>query len=178
MDPDVFLDPVFQELLIKHERAGRKLRDAIIAMRGWFLKHDKSPQEETTNEKWRSALLSEEASALHLAVQDTAAELLRYGYELAPMSNSLAHMASLRVIRQEHRKRLAARDRWMGHRRTTQGIEEKVWVDGGPPLTVIIKAPGGGLTKRPRAKKPAISDNEPPAISDAEQPIDPLPPIG
>ena len=58
MDIDVVLDPLFEQLLLKYELEGRKLRDAVIAMRSFFLTHHKSPNDESTSEKWRGAILA------------------------------------------------------------------------------------------------------------------------
>ena len=87
MDPDIVHDPVFQQLVMKYELESRKLREAIIAMRSFYLTHHKSPQDENTSEKWRGAILSEFACEKHLAVESAAADLLRYGFEIAPKSS-------------------------------------------------------------------------------------------
>jgi hypothetical protein len=164
MDIDVILDPVFEQLLLKYELEARKLRDAVIAMRSFYLKHHKSPQEETTSEKWRGAILSEFACEKHLAVQDAAADLLRYGFEICPKNSSAIHLEELYKLKLAHRERLERRSGWAKPKPGPKGIEEQVKIDEGPPVTVVIQPQHYDFTARAQRRaisaKPAI---EPPA---------------
>lgn len=165
MDPKVVRDPVFQALLAKHELAGRKLRDAVIAMRAWYLDHHKRPLDENTSEKWRGALLSEDAAQRHQDVVDAAAQLLRYAFEIAPHSNCDLHLEEIYKLKLAHRERL---DKQMGYgerRPHPKGIEERVEIDGGPPLTLVIDPKHWEYTDRARRirerKKPAMPHTQP-----------------
>lgn len=160
MDPDVSHDPVFQHLLTHHELASRKLRDAVAAMRSFYLHHHKSPHEETSSEKWRGSILSEEAAALFQRVEESAAQLLRYAYEIAPIHSDPEHMEEMARLKEAHRERLKGGRSWSGHRKTIRGIEEKVHIDDGPPVTVIIKPSAYDYTDRARRKKPAIQGSD------------------
>ena len=155
MDPDVSHDPVFQDLLTEHELAGRKLRDAVAEMRAFFLKNTSSPNDETTTEKWRGAILSEDASAKFRVVEETAAQLLRYAYELAPKNSSPEHMEELELLRAAHMRRAKYGGGWSSGRRIMRGIEEKVIIDDGPPVTIIVKPSAYIRPGRARRKKPA-----------------------
>lgn len=157
MNPDVSHDPIFQQLVIQHEVASRKLREAVAAMRSFFLNHHKSPDDENKTEKWRGAALSEEASALFQRVEESAAQLLRYSYEIAPMNSSPEHMEELERLRSAHRERLKRGGGWSGERKTIRGIEEKVHIDDGAPITVIIKPSAYSFTDRSRRRKPATN---------------------
>lgn len=157
MDPDVSHDPIFQDLLTKHELAGRKLRDAVAEMRAFFLKNTSSPSDETTTEKWRGAILSEEASDKFQRVEETAAQLLRYAYELAPKNSTPGHMEELELLRAAHMKRAKYGGGWSSGRRIIRGIEERVIIDDGPPVTIILKPSAWSYSARARRKKPAKS---------------------
>ena len=126
MDPDIIHDPVFQDLLLKYELAGRKLRDAVIAMRSFYLTHHKRPLDETTSEKWRGAILSEEACKYHEAVVDRAADLLRYSFEIAPHSNDGPHMEELLKLKAAHKERLKTKVTGRPAEPHPRGIEEHV----------------------------------------------------
>jgi len=156
VDPDISHDPVFQQLLSHHELASRKLRDAVAAMRSFYLHHHKSPQEENASEKWRGSILSEEAAALFQKVEDSAAQLLRYSYEIAPINSDPEHMAEMARLKAAHKERLKRGVRWSGHFRTMRGIEEQVIIDDGMPVTVIIKPSAYEYTQRAKQRKPAI----------------------
>jgi hypothetical protein len=138
MDPDVIQDPVFQELLLKSEIAGHKLRDAVIALRSYYLTHHKSPQEDDLSDQWKSSMLCETASGAFEKAQDAYADLLRYAYEIVPRDGSKEHMELLRKLKEAHRERLEMRAGWGKTAAHPRGIEEKVLVDGGPPVTVVI----------------------------------------
>jgi len=181
VDPDISHDPVFQQLLTHHELASRKLRDAVAAMRSFYLNHHKSPQAETTSEKWRGSILGEEASALFQRVEESAAQLLRYAYEIAPTNNTSVHMEEMARLKEAHRLRLKGGGLWSGARKTIRGIEEKVLIDDGPPITVIIKPSAYRFTQRARRKKPAIngldsSAGEPHQVGDEEDDVHRAPP--
>lgn len=168
MDPDISHDPVFQQLLTHHELASRKLRDAVASMRSFYLNHHKSPQDETTSEKWRGSILGEEAAALFQRVEESAAQLLRYAYEIAPTNNTSVHMEEMARLKAAHRLRLKSGAGWSGARKTMRGIEEKVFIDDGPPITVIIKPSAYSFTDRARRRKPAINGSDSSA-SEADQ---------
>lgn len=155
MDPDISHDPIFQDLLTQHELAGRKLRDAVAAMRSFFLKHTKNPQDESTSEKWRGATLSEEASARFRCVEESAAQLLRYAYELAPKNSSPEHMEELAELRAAHMSRAKHGGGWVSGRSIMRGIEERVIIDDGPPVTIILKPSAYSYSERANRRKPA-----------------------
>ena len=155
MDPDISHDPIFQDLLTQHELASRKLRDAVAAMRSFFLKHKKSPHDESTSEKWRGATLSEEASAKFRCVEESAAQLLRYAYELAPKNSLPEHMEELDELRAAHMKRAKFGGGWVSGRRIMRGIEERVIIDDGPPVTIVLKPSAYSYTDRASRRKPA-----------------------
>ena len=157
VDPDVVQDPVFQVLLLKYERAARKLRDAVIAMRSFYLTHHKTPQEESVSEKWKGAILSETASQCHQDMEDAAAQMLRYAYEIAPHDNSPLHMEEIMRSKLAHRKRLEMRTGWGSTEDGPKGIEEKVRIDEGPPVTLVFKPSAYEFTDRAKRKKPATS---------------------
>lgn len=165
MDPDVIHDPVFQVLLTKYEVAGRKLRDAVIAMRSHYLTHHKRPIDETTGEKWRGALLSEAAAQRHEDVVDAAAQLLRYAFEIAPHSNSDLHLEELYKLKLAHRERLEKKAGWAKPKPHPRGIEERVVVDGGPPITLVINPQHWDYTER--AKK--VRERRKPAMTPTQQ---------
>lgn len=164
MDPDVILDPVFQELLLKLELSTRKLRDAAIAMRSHYLTHDKKPQDEDATEQWRGAILSEEAALTHEAVEDAAAQLLRYAFELAPHSNCALHLEELCKLRLAHEDRLNLRTGWGTPYPHPRGIEERVRTKEGVPLTLVINPSAWEFTEKARranaAREPAIHPEE------------------
>lgn len=178
MDPDIAHDPVFQQLLTHHERSTRKLRDAVAAMRSFHLNHHKSPQEENTSEKWRGSILGEEAAALLQRVEESAAQLLRYAYEIAPINSTPEHMEEMARLKEAHRARLKQGVRWSGHFRTMRGIEEQVLIDDGPPVTVIIKPSAYKFTDRARQKKPATNglDSSANEANDADDDVHRAPP--
>jgi len=148
MDPDVVHDPVFQDLLVKYEIAGRKLRESVIAMRSFYLTHHKGPHDETTSEKWRGALLGENAAQRHIDVEDAAGHLLRYAFELAPHSNDSLHLEELYLLKAAHKERLERRTGWGRSEPHPKGIEEKVSIDGGPPITLVIDPKHWDYTER------------------------------
>lgn len=171
MDPDVIHDPVFQKLLHKLELEQRKLRDAVIAMRSFYLKHHKRPMDESTSEKWRGAMLSEEAAARFQNVESAAAQLLRYGFEIAPHSNNALHMEEIYLLKQAHKERVTKKAGWGKTPPHPRGIEEKVRVDDGPPITLVIEPRHYEFTDRARKRrKPAIPPETDP--SSAPEPAD------
>lgn len=171
MDPDVVHDPVFYDLLHRLELEQRKLRDAVISMRSFYLTHHKKPQDETTSEKWRGALLGEEACARHESVQTAAADLLRYAFELAPHCNDGLHLEEIMLLKHAHRERLARRTGYGKAEPHPRGIEEKVHVDGGMPVTWVINPKNYEFTERARRRR----EREEPA-TDPESTLTPPPP--
>ena len=168
MDPDVIHDPVFQQLLLKYEMEARKLRDAVISMRSFYLKHYKAPTEESPSEQWRSAILSEEACHRHQSVESAAADLLRYAFELAPNSNNPIHLEEILMLKLAHKERTERRAGWGKSKPHPKGIEEKVHIDGGPPITWVISPKNYEFTERARKRRegvePAITEDDlPPA---------------
>jgi len=160
VDPDVVQDPIFQDLLIKYERAVRKLRDSVIALRSFYLRHHESPQEESASEKWKGAILSESAAQCHQDIEVAAAQMLRYAFEIAPHDNSPIHMEELMKLKLAHRKRLEERTGWGKGEPGPKGIEEKVRIDEGPPVTVVYKPQAYPYTDRAQRRKPAIEHEE------------------
>lgn len=169
MDPDVVHDPVFQALLLKFELSGRKLREAVIAMRSFYLTHHKTPQDENSSERWRGALLSESAAQLHQDVEDAAAQLLRYGFEIAPHSNCPLHLEELFKLKLAHRERLEKRMGWGKAEPHPRGIEERVTVDEGPPITLVINPEHWSFTDRGKRSAARRAAREKPAM-DPTQP--------
>ena len=153
MDPDVIHDPVFQDLLHKFELESRKLRDAVIAMRSFYLTHHTRPLDESTSEKWRGALLAEEACARHEGAESAAADLLRYAFELAPHSNGGLHLEEIMKLKHAHRERLDRRSGWGTPQPHPRGIEEKVLIDGGPAVTWVINPKDYEFTERARRRR-------------------------
>ena len=164
MDPDVVHDPVFQQFVLQYELEGRKLREAVIAMRSFYLKHHTRPLDETTSEKWRGAILSEEAAARHEAVVEAAADLLRYAFEIAPFNSDALHLEELYKLKLAHRERLARGGGWGASKPGPKGIEEKVRVDDGPPVTLVIQPEHYDFTARAQraatSSEPAIPQEE------------------
>lgn len=142
---------------MRYERAARKLRDAVIAMRSFYLTHNKSPQEESVSEKWKGAILSETASQCHEDMVDAAAQMLRYGYEIAPHNDSPIHLEEITKSKLAHRKRLEMRTGWGSREEGPKGIEERVRIDEGPPVTLVFKPSAYKFTERAKRKKPATS---------------------
>lgn len=167
MDPNVLHDPVFQDLLQRHEVAVRKLRDAVIAMRSHYLGHHKRPLDETAAEKWRGAILGEQAAQRHEESIEAAAQLLRYAFELAPVNNCAIHLEDLLKLKAAHKERVARRMGYGKQKETARGIEEKVQIDGGPPITLVIKPKHWEYTDRAKNRdagsKPAMDPEEPSA---------------
>jgi len=165
MDPDVIHDPVFQQLLLKYELEARKLRDSVIAMRSFYLKHHKAPADETTTEKWRSAILGEEACQRHQSVESAAADLLRYAFELAPVSNDALHLEELLKLKIIHSERLARGGGWAPPKPSPLGIEEKVYIDDGAPITWVINPKNYSFTERARKRREAAEAAIPEDVS-------------
>jgi len=148
MDPDVVHDPVYAELAARLERASSKLRQAVVAMRSFHMVHHKRPIDESTSERWRAALLEEEACQRHEDVIESAAQLLRYAFEIVPHKNSPLHMEEILKLKAAHRERLERRTGYGKAEPHPRGIEERVRVDGGPPLTLVIDPKHWGFTQR------------------------------
>jgi hypothetical protein len=153
MDPDVIHDPVFQQLLLKYELESRKLRDAVIAMRSFYLTHHKSPQNETAAERWKGSILSEDTCQRHLSAESAAADLLRYAFEIAPHSDNALHLEELFKLKMAHRERLERRTGWGKTEPHPRGIEEKVLIDGGPPITWVINPKNYEFTEQARRRR-------------------------
>jgi len=170
VDPDVIHDPVFQQLLLKYELEARKLRDAVISMRSFYLKHHKAPADETATEKWRSAILGEEACQRHQLVESAAADLLRYAFEISPVSNDALHLEEVLRLKLAHRERLARGGGWARTKASPIGIEEKVYIDDGAPITWVINPRNYQFTERARkrreASEAAIPDENTPPLSE------------
>lgn len=139
MDPQVVRDPVFQQLLQKHELAGRKLRDAVMALRSFHLAVHKAPADYSSSEKWRAAHLQETAVQRLEDVRSAADDLLRYGFEIAPHSSCPQHMDQIQGLKTAHHERIGSHGGWGEAPEKVRGIEERVQVDNGPPITIVIK---------------------------------------
>jgi len=148
MDPDVAHDPVFAELLLQLELSSRKLRESAAALRSFYLTHHETPLDEGVNEKWRGAILGEDAAQRQQDVEKAAAQLLRYAFEIVPHSNCPLHMEELLQLKAAHQKRLKCRTGWGKTRPHPRGIEEKVSIDGGPPITLVIEPKHWEFTER------------------------------
>lgn len=153
MDPLVIRDPVFQQLLKKHELAARKLRDAVISLRSFTLADDKAPRDYTSSEMCRAAILQETLVERLEDERVAAEELLRYGFELAPHSSSPEHLAAIEVAKAAHKKRLS-QDGWAETTVRPRGFEEQVQVDGGPPVTIVIQPKHYEFTQRAKRARP------------------------
>ena len=176
MDPDVIHDPVFQQLLLKYELEARKLRDAVISMRSFYLKHATPPIDETATEKWRSAVLAEEACQRHLSVESAAADLLRYAFELAPISSDALHLEEIYKLKLAHRDRTNRRTGWGKTGVHPLGIAERVSIDDGPPITWVISPKNYEFTNRARKRRessePAISPEHTPPLSEPDASVE------
>jgi len=135
-------------------------------MRSFYLLHHKAPKDESVTEKWRGALLSEEASAKLLSVKSAAQALLRYGYEISPHNSAPEHLEEVAERRRAHQERLEARTGWGDVVDGPRGIEEKVHIDSGPPITVVFKPSAYEFTDRARrrltSEEPAMRPDDPP----------------
>ena len=138
---DVIHDPMFQELVRHHELAVRRLREDIIRLRAHYLELVKHPSEHSTSERWRGASLQEAVSESLDKVRSSADELVRYGFELAPYGTDAEHLDGVAASRAAHTKRLTERTGWGQKRIELRGPEEKIHVDGGPPITIVLKSP-------------------------------------
>jgi hypothetical protein len=135
---DVLRDPLFQDLVRRHELAVRRLREDVSRLRSHHLDHAKSPAEETLGERWRSASLQIAAKDSFDKVHDTAADLLQYGFGLTPHSADSSYLSEIAALREQHHQRIAGPSqnlRPLYHR----GPEEKVKVDDGPPITIVLR---------------------------------------
>lgn len=154
VDPNVIHDPLFQDLLQRQEIASRKLRDAVAALRSFHLSTHKDPQHYTCSEKWRAAHLGENAVHRLEEMREASADLLRYGYEIVPHSSSPEHLEQIQKLREAHEERVKTRTGWKNQRPDqVRGIEEKVQVDGGPPITIVIKPKHYEFTEHYRKRK-------------------------
>jgi len=160
MKSDVIHDPVFHHLVLKMESSQLLLRDSVISLRALYLTHDKRPLDDTVGEKWRSALLEEEVSKFQHKVETAVGDLVRYAFEIMPTNNMPSHLEEIRKLKEAHKERLKTRSGWGKDEHTALGFEEKVIIDGGPPVTITIKPSKWSYTeKAKRAKKlrePAI----------------------
>ena len=171
MDPDVVHDPVFADLLLEFAGAGTRLRDAVIAMRSFYLHRHTRPIDESTSEKWRGAILGEEAAQHHEALVESAAQLLRYAFELAPVENSSLHMDGLLRLKSAHRERLERRTGWGKPAKVPGSIEEKVSIDRGPPITLLIDPKHWDYTERGKnAAQRRLNAGEPAITTETTQP--------
>jgi hypothetical protein len=134
---DVSSDPLFQDLVHRHELAVRRFREDVIRLRAHSLFTEKVP--ETVSERWWMAKLQEAAHHQIDVVKDTAADLLRYAFELVPHSSDEELLAEIARLRAAHRQRLAQRTGWGQAPLQFRGPEELVMVDNGPPVTIVLK---------------------------------------
>lgn len=148
MDPAVLGDPIFRELLVEYENTGKKLRDAVIALRSFCLRLPLD--QDSVAQQWKVSNLSDDLSSKLVKHQDAAAQLVRYGFELSAHSNDPAHIAEITKLRAAHFDRLLCRPGSLKDSRPViRGIEEKIDVnDGGPPVTIVIKPQHYDLTDR------------------------------
>jgi len=161
MDPDVIQDPVFQELLLKSELAAHKLRDAVIALRSYYLTHHKTPAEENLSDQWKSSLLCEAASSAFEKAEAAHAELLRYGYEIVPRDSTPEQMELLKQLKQAQHSRLKLRSGYGETAAQPRGIEEKMDIDSGPPVTVVIHPKHYEFTEKARRAREKRSKRKP-----------------
>ena len=84
MEPKARLDPVYQDLVTRLELSTRKLRESVARLRDYHSSNPKLPIDETTHEKWQSAILGNEAQKTLEDLICSANHLLRYGFEVAP----------------------------------------------------------------------------------------------
>lgn len=136
---DVLYDPVFQDLVRKHELSVRRLREDVQRLRSYYLSHHKRPAEDSVSERWMAATLQNAAADRLEDVRESAADLLRYGFELAPFASDDDHMAAISAAKAAHMKRLEERTGWGKRPIFPKGPEEQIKVDDGPPLTFILK---------------------------------------
>lgn len=136
---DVLQDPVFQDLVRRHELAVRRLREDVVRMRHHYLHHLKRPADESAAEQWKAATLQNAACERLEEVRDSAAELLRYAFEVAPHSNDPEHLSSIAAARAAHEKRLTERTGWGTRPILPKGPEEQVRLDDGAPFTIVLK---------------------------------------
>jgi hypothetical protein len=158
---------VFQEQLLKAELAAHKLRDAVIALRSYYLTHHKAPSDENLSEQWKSSLLCEAATEAFEASEAAQADLLRYGYELVPRDGTSEQMSLLQELKAAHALRLKLRSGHSESEPHPRGIEEKVSIDSGPPVTVVIHPKHYEFTEKARrareqrARREAAMDDPP-----------------
>lgn len=170
MDPRILHDPAFHELLKSLEVAAKRLRDTVIALRAFYLDHNKAGHEETQAERWKGALLSSDASAAHEKLEDAAAGLLRYGYELAPHDDSEDHRKQIEHLKEKQYQRILTQRSESTSVEHPRGFEERVHVEEGHPLTLVIRPEYWHYTERAKQtlerKQPAINpDTDPGATS-------------
>jgi hypothetical protein len=130
---------MFHDLMQRHSKAARRLRDSVLALRSWHLGHEKHPGEQTVTEKWRTASLQEDVVKSLDMVRDAAEDLLRYGFELAPHSAEHSHIEEIAKRRVAHKKRVEEKTGWGSRPIELRGPEEQVKVDDGPPITIVLK---------------------------------------
>lgn len=135
---DVYHDPVFQDLVRRHELAVRRFREDVARLRAHSLSNEQVPAD--ASGKWLAAKLQESAHHQIDAVRESAADLLRYAFELVPYNADPELLADLAKAREAHRERLAKRMGWGKAPLQLRGPEEKLHVDGGPPITIVLKA--------------------------------------
>jgi hypothetical protein len=161
MRNDVIHDPVFQHLLSKLEISQRKLRDSVIELRALYLTHDKRPLDDTAEEKWRSALLEEGVSNYQQKVENDVGDLVRYAFEIMPSNNMSSHLEEISKLKAAHKKRLKTQSGWGEGEHTPLGFDEKVIIDGGPPITITIKPSKWSYTEKAKRikklKEPAMN---------------------
>lgn len=139
---DVFLDPIFIDLVRRHELAVRRLREDVARLRLHHLRAaTKGPQEDGLHDRWLAATLQQAAHHQLDVVRETAADLVRYGFELAPHSADPEHLAAISAAKDAHKKRLDERTGYGERRLELRGQEEKVQIDGGAPFTIVLKEP-------------------------------------
>ncbi len=134
---DVYQDPIFQDLVRRHELAVRRFREDVARLRAHSLDNARIPDD--TGSKWLAAKLQEAAHHQIDAVRESAADLLRYAFELVPYANDPELLEDLAKARAAHKERLAQRTGWGKAPIQLRGPEERVQVDGGPPITIVLK---------------------------------------
>ena len=137
---DVLHDPVFHVLMQRHARAARRLRDSVLALRSWHLHHTKHPGEQDIGEKWRSATLQDDVTKSLELVRDAAADLVLYGFEMAPHSDETEHLSEIAAARVAHKKRVEEKTGWGTRAPEAKGPEEQVKAADGPPVTIVLKS--------------------------------------
>lgn len=139
---DALYDPIFMDLVHRHETAVRRLREDVARLRAHYLQAaTKGPQEDSLHDRWLAATLQSAAHHQLDLVRESAADLVRYGFELAPHSADPEHLAAISAAKAAHLKRLEERTGYGRRPLELRGPEEKVKLDGGAPFTIVLRDP-------------------------------------